>query len=67
MKRVPLIAVLLIVLGIAAFVYGGIGAPGMMASTIGPLDAMAPPPFLGVLAVAGGIAFLIAARASGAN
>ncbi len=75
MKRFPLIAVFLIVLGIAALVYEGIaGAPGRTVSTIGPLDAtvqepysILPPPFLGVLAVAGGIAFLIASRASGTN
>ncbi len=68
MDQSRLVVLLLIVVGIIALAYEGITntASGPVPN-IGPLEAASLPPFLGVLAVAGGIAFLIASRESGTN
>jgi hypothetical protein len=76
MKRIRLIATLLILFGIAAFVCMGIitSARGRVFQNVGALDTVAeagqtipPPSSLALLAVAGGIALLIASRESGTN
>jgi len=68
MKPIALTGIVLIVLGLAALVYGGINyTTRETVIDIGPLKATADrertfplPPVLGVVAVAGGIALLVA-------
>ena len=68
MKPIALTGIVLIVLGLAALVYGGINyTTRETVIDIGPLKATADrertfplPPVLGIVAVAGGIALLVA-------
>jgi hypothetical protein len=68
MKPIALTGIVLIVLGLAALVYGGINyTTRETVIDIGPLKATADrertfplPPVLGIVAVAGGIAMLVA-------
>ena len=68
MKPIALTGIVLVVLGLAALVYGGINYTSReTVIDIGPIQATADrerrfplPPVLGVVAVAGGIALLVA-------